>query len=88
MKLYAGRFGLAGSITAGLLYTAFVMLIKTRPLDTLKFMSSIHMIPRLEAIAPYIKITPAHMVLGVATHAAIAFLFFWFFAIIYNLMQR
>jgi hypothetical protein len=88
MKLNAGRFGIAGGFTVSLVYGSFVTMIKMWPIETLKFISSTHFLPRLEMLAPYIKITPSNIMLGVLSHGAVAFLLFWIFATIYNILQR
>jgi hypothetical protein len=88
MKIDAGRFGLAGGFTISLVYGTFVTMIKMWPVETLKFIASTHFLPKLEMIAPYIKITPSNIMLGILSHGAFAFLLFWIIAMVYNKLQR
>jgi hypothetical protein len=85
MKINAHSFGSAGAVTIGLWYTGIALCIKFWPYKTLKFISSSHMIPRLENIAPYLKITSMGIVTGLAVHCVFGYIFFWFIASLYNL---
>lgn len=88
MKIYAFSFATAGAIVAGLLYTAFGIILKLYPAQALKFIGTIHMLPKLDYIKSFIKVTPQAIIMGVITHTVFAFVIFWFIAMIYNLLQR
>ena len=85
MKIYAHSFGSAGAITIGLWYTIIAVSMKMWPYEILKFISSSHMIPRLENLAPYIKITSMGIITGLAVHCLFGYIFFWLIASLYNL---
>jgi len=88
MKIKVLNFGIAGGIATSLGYVAIASLIKIWPHETLQFIGSSHMIPRLENIAPYIKISTTGIIIGASVHFTVAFLFFYFIAVIYNLFIR
>ena len=88
MKINSLSFALAGALTTGILYTTTALIVKEWPSEALKFISSSLMIPHLENIAPYIKVTSSGIVVGLSVHFAIAFIFFWFIAAFYNLFSR
>jgi len=84
MKIKAHSFGLAGAITLGMWYSIFMLAIKFRPFATLKFISSTHMIPNLQNLAPYIKITDTAIIAGLAVHLVFGYIFFALIAALYN----
>ncbi len=88
MKLNAWKLGLAGSITTTLLYTAFALTLKMWTTPTLKFMGMIYMMPKLDYISSFIKVTPYAICMAILTHFIIAFILFSLTTVIYNLLQR
>jgi len=88
MKIYAGSFAFAAAVTAATMYTALALILKMYPGQALKFIGTIHMMPKLDYIKPFIKITPQAVVMGIVTHALAAFVIFLFIAIIYNLLDK
>ena len=88
MKINAPIFGLAGSIAIGITYTAFATLLKLWPAKVIKFIGSAHMIPKLELISPYIRVTPQGIIMGITSHMIAGFLIFWLIAILYNKLQK
>lgn len=88
MKINAPIFGVAGSIAIGITYTTFAMLLKLWPAKVIKFIGSAHMMPKLELISPYIKVTPQAIVMGITSHMIAGFLIFWLIAILYNKLQK
>ena len=84
MKIKVHSFAFAGATTVGLWYTLFMLAIKLRPFATLKFISATHMIPNLQNLAPYIKITDTALIAGLAVHLVFAYLFFGLIAFLYN----
>jgi hypothetical protein len=87
MKLNAHSFGSAGGITIGICYTGIALCLKIWPYETLRFISTSLMIPRLENITPYIKMSFEGIFIGLAVHILIGYLFFGFFAFLYNLFS-
>ena len=85
MKINAHSFGLAGAITTSVWYGVIALLVKIWPYETLRFISAAHMIPRLENLMPYIKITPAGILTGITVHFIAAYCFFLVMALIYNM---
>jgi hypothetical protein len=88
MKIRAFSFGIAGGITTSLLYIFLGLLLKFSPGLTLKHLGTIHMIPKLDYIKSFIKVTPQAIIAGVISHAIAGFIIFWLIATIYNLLQR
>lgn len=88
MKIYTLSFGIAGAATVAAIYSALAMILKFFPGQALKFIGTIHMMPKLDYIKPFIKVTPQAIAMGIVTHTIAAFLIFCFIAIIYNLLQR
>ena len=80
MKIKVLNFGIAGGLSTSVGYCIIAYLIKKWPYETLQFIGSSHMIPRLENIAPYIKISNTGIFMGASVHFVIAFLFFCFIA--------
>jgi hypothetical protein len=88
VKIKVLNFGIAGGITTSIGYCIIAFLIKKWPYETLQFIGSTHMIPRLENITPYIKISTTGIFIGASVHFVVSFVFFCFIAIIYNLFTR
>jgi len=88
MKIHAPSFGIAAAGTIGFAYTALGLLLKFWPAQTLKFLGTIHMMPKLDLIKSFIKVTPQAVAMGIATHTIATFLIFWLIATIYNLFQK
>jgi hypothetical protein len=88
MKLNAPSFGLAGAVSVCIMYTAFAFILKYWPAQTLKFIGTIHMLPKLDYIKSFIKVTPQAIIMGIVTHTLVAFFIFFFIAIVYNLIQK
>ncbi len=88
MKISAPSLGLAAAITMCAMYSCFALVLKFWPSQTLKFVGTIHMLPKLDYIKSFIKVTPEAILMGIATHTAIAFFVFFFIALVYNLIQR
>ena len=88
MKIKACSFGAAGAITFCTMYTALALALKFFPVQTLRLIATIHMMPKLEYIKPFIKVTPEAIVTGVISHTIAVFFFFWLTATIYNLLQK
>ena len=88
MKINARNFGIAGAATLCTMYTALALALKFFPGNALKFIGTIHMMPKLEYIKPFITVTPQAIGIGILTHTIAAFLFFWLIATIYNLFQK
>ena len=90
MKINAPIFGLAGSITIGITYSTFAVLLKLWPAKMMKFIGTIHMVPKLDLISSYIpvKVTPQAFIMGIATHMAVGFVIFFLIAVLYNKLQK
>ncbi len=88
MKIYACSFAIAGAAAVGLIYTTLAVVLKWYPAQALKFIGTIHMLPKLDYIKSFIKVTPQAIVMGIITHTIFAFVIFWFIAMVYNLLQR
>jgi hypothetical protein len=88
MKINSLSFAIAGALTTSIWYTLIAFIIKGWPSETLKFISTSHMIPHLENIAPYITITSPGILIGLSVHFVVAFLFFWLIAVFYNMFSR
>jgi len=88
MKINARNLGIAGATAFCTMYTALALALRFFPNHTLRLIATIHMMPKLEYIKPFIKVTPEAIVTGVISHAIATFLFFWIIAKIYNLFQR
>lgn len=87
MKINACSFGIAAGVTVGLGYTALGLVLKYWPAQTLKYIGTIHMMPKLDLIKSFIKVTPQAIAMGIATHTIMSFLIFWLIAVIYNQSQ-
>jgi hypothetical protein len=85
MKINALSFALAGALTTSAWYTAIILLIKTWPYETLQFISTSHMIPHLENLIPYIKITSTGIFTGISIHFLSTYFCFLLMALLYNL---
>lgn len=88
MKINAPSLGLAAAITMCAMYTGFAFLLKLWPSQTLKFIGTIHMLPKLDYIKSFIKVTPQAALMGIITHTMLAFFIFLFIALIYNQIQK
>jgi len=88
MKIYACSFAIAGATVVGLIYTALGVILKMYPAQALKFIGTIHMLPKLDYIKSFIKVTPQAITMGIITHTIFAFIVFWCIAMIYNLLQK
>jgi len=88
MKIHACSFGIAGATTFCTMYASLALALKFFPVQTLRLIATIHMMPKLEYIKPFIKVTPQAIITGVISHTIAVFFFFWFMATIYNLFQR
>jgi hypothetical protein len=88
MRIKACHFGIAGAATFCSLYTIFACALKFFPNQTLKFIGTIHMMPKLEYIKPFITVTPQAIAIGLVSHTIIVFIFFCAMAMIYNLFQE
>jgi hypothetical protein len=88
MKINAPSFGLAAATTVCAMYTGFAFLLKFWPTQTLKFIGTIHMLPKLDYIKSFIKVTPQAVIMGLITHTTLAFLLFLCIALVYNLIQK
>lgn len=88
MKIKSIYFGLAGATTLSIMYALLALTLKFYPSQTLKFIGTIHMMPKLDYIKSFITVTPQAIALGVITHTITAFVFFCIMATIYNLIAR
>jgi len=88
MKIDARSFGIAGAATFCTMYTSLALALKFFPVQTLRLIATIHMMPKLEYIRPFIKVTPQAILIGVISHTVAVFFFFWLIAKIYNLFQK
>ena len=88
MKINAPIFGLAGSIAIGITYSTFAVLLKLWPAKVIKFIGTAHMMPKLELISPYIKVTPQAIIMGITSHMVSGFIVFFLIAILYNKLQK
>ena len=88
MKINAWKFGVAGSMTVTIIYTIFAIALKLWTAQTLKFVGTVHMMPRLDYISSFIRVTPGAIFMGLITHVVIGFLIFWLIASIYNALQN
>lgn len=84
MKLHALSFGSAGAFAICIWYSIAACALKLWPQETLSFIGASHMIPRLENIAPYLKISWMGIITGLAIHCFFGFVFFWVIATLYN----
>jgi hypothetical protein len=88
MKIHACSLGIAGAITVCTIYTFLALALKYLPGQTLKLIGTIHMMPKLDYIKPFIKVTPQAIATGIISHVIATFFIFWLIAKIYNLFQR
>jgi hypothetical protein len=88
MKIRACSLGIAGATTVCAIYTCLALALKYFPGQTLKLIGTIHMMPKLDYIKPFIKVTPQAIAIGIITHIIATFLIFWLIATIYNLFQK
>ena len=88
MKINAPIFGLAGSIAIGISYSTLAILLKFWPAKVMKFIGTAHMLPKLDYISPYIKVTPQAIIMGITSHMAAGFFIFWLIATLYNKLQK
>lgn len=88
MKIHTCSLGFAGASAFCTMYTALALALKFFPNQTLKLIATIHMMPKLEYIKPFIKVTPHAVVIGIISHTIAVFVFFWLMGTIYNLFQR
>lgn len=88
MKIHACSFAIAGAATIGAIYAAFAVALKYFPNQMLNFIGTTHMLPKLEYIKPFIKVTPQSIAIGIISHTVIAFIVFWLIATIYNISQK
>ena len=85
MKINALRLGCAAAITTFIAYSLLGTILKYWPTKALKFIGLIHMLPKLELIKSFIKVTPQAMVMGLICYTMLGFFIFWLIATIYNL---
>jgi len=88
MRINAISFAITGAAIVCILYTSIALILKYLPGQTLKLIGTIYMIPKLDYLKPFIKVTPQAIATGIITHMAIAFIIFGLIASIYNLLQR
>lgn len=88
MKIKSIYFGIAGATTLSIMYALLALVLKFYPSQTLKFIGTIHMMPKLDYIRSFITVTPQAIALGVITHTIAAFVFFCIMATVYNLIAR
>lgn len=88
MKIKSYKLGIAGAATIGFIYTVFALFLKMWPTQTLKFVGMVHMMPKLDYISAFIKVTPGAILLGIMTHIVLGFLFFFLISTVYNLLEK
>lgn len=88
MKIHARNFATAGAATVCIIYSFFALSLKLWPAQVLKLIGTTHMLPKLELIKSFIKVTPQAVAMGLLSHVAAAFVFFWLIATIYNRLQK
>jgi hypothetical protein len=88
MKIYPCSFAFAGATTICAVYTSLAAALKFFPTQTLKLIGTIHMMPKLDYIQSFIKVTPQAVIIGIVSHAIVVFIVFWLIANIYNLSQK
>jgi hypothetical protein len=88
MKINAPILGLAGATTICLFYTALAVVLKFWPVQTLNVIGTIHMMPKLQLIKSFIKVTPEAIATGIISHAVATFVILWLIASIYNLFSK
>jgi hypothetical protein len=88
MKINARNLGIAGAAAFCTMYTALALALKFFPYHTLRLISTIHMMPKLEYIRHFLKVTPQSILIGIISHAVVTFTFFWIIAKVYNLFQK
>lgn len=88
MKINACSFGVAGATAVCAIYTCLALALKYLPGQTLQLIGTIHMMPKLDYIKPFIKVTPQAIITGIIVHVVATFLIFWLIATVYNLFQR
>lgn len=88
MKINAPLFGLAGSLTIGIVYSTLAFIIYLWPKKAILFIGTAHMIPSLSYISPYIKVTPKAILMGISGHMIAGFIFFFTIATLYNVLQK
>jgi len=88
MRINPLSLGVAAATTVCAIYAAFACILNYWPSQTLKFIGTIHMLPKLDYLKSFIKVTPQAVMMGIATHTILAFVIFFFIAIMYNLIQR
>lgn len=88
MKINARNLGLSAAITFCSIYTVLGLLLRYYPGNILKFVGTIHMMPKLDYIKSFISVTPRAIVMGMATHMVLAFILFWLIATIYNILEK
>jgi hypothetical protein len=88
MKINALSLGAAAATTVCAMYVGFALVLNYWPSQTLKFIGTIHMLPKLDYIKSFIKVTPQAVMMGIVTHTILAFVIFFLIALVYNLIQR
>jgi hypothetical protein len=88
MKIRACSLGIAAGSTFCAFYLAFGLILKYYPSQTLKFIGMIHMMPKLDYLQSFIRVTPQAILVGALFHGAVGFVLFGLIASIYNLFQK
>jgi hypothetical protein len=88
IKIHACSFAIAGAVTICVIYTFLALALKYFPGQTLKIIGTIHMMPKLTYIKPFIKVTPQAMAMGIISHILATFIICWLIASIYNVLQK
>lgn len=88
MKIHACSFGIAGAVTATVAYTSLGLLLKFMTSPTLKLIGTVAMMPKLDYISPFIRVTPQAIITGLVSNAIAGFLICWLIATIYNIFQK
>lgn len=85
--MYKNAFGMAGAATIGACYSLMALAVKFKPYETLKFVGTTGMIPHLENLSPYFKITTEGLLVGLAVHLVTGYFIFFMIAFFYNLFS-
>jgi hypothetical protein len=88
MKINVPSFGFAAATSMFAMYIGSALILKYWPAQTLRFIGTIHMLPKLDYIKSFITVTPKAVMMGLITYTALAFLIFSLIALIYNQIQN
>lgn len=88
MKINVPSFGFAAATSVCAIYICSALILKYWPAQTLRFIGTIHMLPKLDYIKSFITVTPQAVIMGLLTYTTLAFVIFSLIALVYNQIQN